>query len=116
MTEPAVLLHAADVSERRGYRDHANELLQEILVDHPGSDESVFAQKQLEMRKETTNVSESQETVTRIQVVDMDIPFTSLVWLFGKAAFAIVPAGIVVWLFWEALSSTLPGMLADALF
>ena len=116
MTEPAVLLQAAKLAESKGDKENADRLLEAILVEHPWSEATAVAAKQLDKGKATTNAAGAGETVTRIQVVDVDIPFTSLLWLFGKAAFAIVPAGVIAWLFWEALSSSLPGLIANAPF
>jgi hypothetical protein len=114
MTEPAVLLQAAKLAENKGDREVADRFLNAILVEHPWSEETAIATQALEKGSETARSPETQDAVTRIRVVDVDIPFTSMVWLLGKAAFAIVPAGIVAWFFWEALSTSLPVILADA--
>jgi hypothetical protein len=58
--------------------------------------------------------AEKRESSTmEVHVVDVDIPLTSLIWLFGKAAFAAVPAGTLLWFFWMGLSTTLPEIFAS---
>ena len=42
----------------------------------------------------------SWPAAVRVDVVDFDIPFLSLVWLFFKAALAAIPAAIMVAVAW----------------
>lgn len=44
-----------------------------------------------------------------VDVVDFDIPFTSMVWLFVKASFAIIPAALIVMIVWFVFVAAVGG-------
>lgn len=60
---------------------------------------------------EPTPISVAWPRAVRVNVVEFDISFLSMIWLFFKAAIAIIPAGILVvvaWLiFWASIGGTL---------
>lgn len=43
----------------------------------------------------------------RVRVTDIDISFSSMVWLFVKASFAAIPAALIIILIWGILAAAI---------
>ena len=53
----------------------------------------------------------SWPAAVRVDVVDFDIPFLSMVWLFFKAALAAIPAAILIAVAWFVFFAAIGGTL-----
>lgn len=87
--EAAKLLDRAEAAANGGDAGLARALLRKVVTDYPESKEAQVAQKSLATESEVARA-------TLVRVVDVDIGFWTMVMLFVKAAFALIPAAIIV--------------------
>src|SRR5690606_40412483 len=87
--EAKALLDRAEAAAQAGDAGLARTLLNQIITEYPSSGEAIAAQKALVTEPE-------RRTAQAVRVVDLDIAFGSMVWLFVKAAFAAIPAVMII--------------------
>jgi hypothetical protein len=104
------MFDSTSFEEIEGDLETASRRLRELQKDHRGTQAPSANEVPAGPSTQTVESETPESSITKIHVVDLDIPLTSLIWLFGKAALAAVPAGTLLAFFWMALSTSLPGI------
>ena len=52
-----------------------------------------------------------EKEIQEVHVTDIDISFSSMVWLMVKASFAAIPAMILIWIIWSVLGGMMIALL-----
>lgn len=106
--DPKALLERANSAADGGNAVLAQDLLRTLIANHPNSPEATTA-------RATIDGSPALLSAGRIQVVrvaDLDIAFMTMIGLFLKAAFAMIPAVIVLAIIWAVVAGVVGGFLA----
>ena len=117
--DPEELRKQAWAADRAGHTGDAINLFQRIARDYPGTTAAIDARQYLASTpspatgKVVGTAPDTASNVQLVRVVDLDIGFMNMVGLFIKAAFAIIPAAIIVAFIWTLLSSVLLGFLSQ---
>ena len=117
-SDPEELRKQAWAADRAGNTGDAIILFQRIAKDYPDTTAALDARQYLASTpspatgKVVGTAPSATGTVQLVRVVDLDIGFMNMVGLFIKAAFAIIPAAIIVALIWTLVSGIVLGLLS----
>ena len=101
--------------DKNGETRGAIALFQQIVLDHPNTSEALDAQQYLASARELKPTVTSTTPAARVElvrVVDINIAFFPMVSLFVKAAFAVIPAAIIIAIIWNLTSGVMGGLFA----
>lgn len=70
-------------------------------------------QEKTDLTKMAWNKKPKEESLQRVTVTDINIPFISLVSFLVKLAIAAIPAAIIVTIFWMIIAGLLAGFIGN---